>query len=123
MSVLPEREDLPIVDKDELTARVFGKKTLLEKIVGIFVNTYKEMLSAIHQSIKNGDSNALDRAAHALKGVLSNLASASTANLAFQLEMMGKKSDLTGAEELYNILEQEVERLKQALLECLDGMG
>lgn len=92
-----------------------GDVELARKLIEIFVAQCPRLLSDILAAIETGDKDALRRAAHALKGAISNFPSGPARGAAARMEMIAFDGDITAAQEVYPILEQEVQRLKQLL--------
>ena len=113
----PEGQRLDgVFDRAEALTRLGGDEDLLREIAGLFLDGCPRMLSDIRQAIADRDSRALEHAAHALKGSVSNLSARAVFEAALKLEGMSRKGDLTRAEEACAALEQEIECLKSALL-------
>jgi HPt (histidine-containing phosphotransfer) domain-containing protein len=62
-----------------------------------------------------GDAVGLERAAHALKGSVSNFAAPEAFQATQKLEKMGCEQNLSQAEEAYAALEKEILKLQTAL--------
>jgi CheY-like chemotaxis protein len=105
----------PVIDRDELLARVGGKVEIVAKIAKMFLASGPRLLSEVREAIARGDSAELMSAAHTLKGAVGNFSSKGAFEAALQLETMGRDNDLTHAQEVYSMLEKEMERLKPAL--------
>jgi PAS domain S-box-containing protein len=88
---------------------------LAKKLVDIFVDQSPHLVEQIHSAIAAGDSDALRRAAHALKGTISNFPAGPAREVAARMEMVGFDGDISAAREIYPLLEQEVTRLKSVL--------
>ncbi len=113
----PEGQRLDeVFDRAEALTRLDGDEDLLREIAGLFLDNCPRMLSDIRQAVADRDSRALERAAHALKGSVSNLSARAAFEAVLRLEEMSRKGDLTRAEDACAALEQEIERLKSALL-------
>ena len=54
---------------------------------------------------------------HSMKGAVGNLGARKAFEYARQLEMMGKKGDLSNAEELVNQLERELKKISEKFLD------
>ena len=67
--------------------------------------------------LNRDDSEALERAAHTLKGSVGDFAATSAYEMAFRLEQMGRDDNITHAEEAYTALEEEMKRLVPVLAE------
>ena len=72
-------------------------------------------MTTMRAAIEAGDPNALEGAAHTLKGALGNLVEPSRCAAASQLEAMGRRGDLADAPKAYAALETQIGCLKQHL--------
>ena len=88
---------------------------LARKLVSIFLEQSPRLMSDIRAAIAAGDASELRRAAHALKGTISNFPLGPARGAAAQMETFGYDGDLAGAREALPLLEQEVERLQSLL--------
>jgi HPt (histidine-containing phosphotransfer) domain-containing protein len=104
-----------IIDRAEIMERVDGDVELLAEIVELFLSDCPRLLSEIREAIERRDSKALERAAHALKGSVSNFAATAAFEAALRLENIGSNGDMAHAEEAYAALEEEVKYLEPAL--------
>lgn len=111
----PKQPASEIVDRATVLARVGGDVEVLREVVGLFLDNCPKLLSEIREAVARGDDKALARAAHTLKGSVSNFAAKNAFEAALKLETMGMEADLTGAEDAYAFLEAEITRLKPAL--------
>jgi CheY-like chemotaxis protein len=111
----PQMAKSDVLDLAEMLTHVDGDRQLLKEIVELFLEDCPKQLSDIRQAITRGDSAALMRTAHTLKGSVGNFAAKAAVDLALQLEMMGRQGNLGGAPEAYSGLEKEIENLKLAL--------
>ena len=105
----------PIFDRNMTLAQVEDDKGLLQELIGLFFDGIPKLLSAIQESITRRDARALERAAHTLKGAVSNFGAKSACDAALRLEVIGRGGDFTHSEEAYAELEKEVTRLGGAL--------
>jgi HPt (histidine-containing phosphotransfer) domain-containing protein len=78
------------------------------------------LLSAIHEAMVRRDAKALARAAHTLKGAMSNLSANEAFAAALRLEMLGHGGDLTNVEGVYAELAKAIIRLKGVLATLVD---
>ena len=104
-----------IMDMAEILERAGGDMELVMDVAGLFLDECPELLSEMQEAIAQRDSRTLERAAHTLKGSAANLAAKSVSGAALKLEIMGRDSDMTHAEEAYELLKEEVQRLKPVL--------
>jgi HPt (histidine-containing phosphotransfer) domain-containing protein len=72
-------------------------------------------LSALREALACGDSDAVARLAHALKGSVGNFAARHAVEAAQKLEMIGREGEVARGMEAYAELEAAIERLKPAL--------
>lgn len=72
---------------------------------------YDGMIGAIREAAGKGDGEALEKAAHALKGSLSYLAAKPAADAASGLEKAGRGRNLMNLEEKLSLLEMECGKL------------
>ena len=107
----PER----ILDKEALLARVDGDTELLQELLALFLADCPRKLAEIRQAVANHDAKTIERAAHALKGSVSNFCAQPAFEAALKLELLGREGNLTQAEEAYEALEKEVARLLPAI--------
>jgi two-component system sensor histidine kinase/response regulator len=114
------QEQVPIDTAAALT-RAEGDVELLKELVGLFLEDLPEMMSNLHDAITAGDANAIERAAHKLKGSVGNFAAQPAFEAASKLEVLGRDATLSEAEPAYVKLENEVKRLKSAMAN-LSGM-
>jgi signal transduction histidine kinase/HPt (histidine-containing phosphotransfer) domain-containing protein len=111
----PERDRAEAFDPKQALKGVNGDMDLLREVVRIFLEESPGMMAEIETAIDEKDAARLDRAAHVLKGSVGNFGSRSTFDLALRLEMMAKDRKIDGAEEIFNALSEEMERLGKAL--------
>ena len=74
------------------------------------------MLEDIRQALRAGNSTALERAAHALKGSVGNFTMPGPWETAQRLELLAKSGQLSGAAEILYTLEQQLALFNQILL-------
>jgi CheY-like chemotaxis protein len=88
---------------------------LARKLVSIFLEQSPKLMDQIRDAIDTDDAPALRRAAHALKGTISNFPLGPARGAAAQMEGLGFDGDLAGAREALPLLQQEVDRLTALL--------
>jgi PAS domain S-box-containing protein len=123
MVVPPERDEMPdgdrfddVMDWNAAVRHLEGDVELLKEIAQVFLDQSPTLLSVMREAAETGDGKSLERAAHTLKGSVSNFAAKGAFDAAHRLENMGRRGDLNDAEEAFDDLEQEIERLKPALV-------
>lgn len=101
---------------DAAVEQLEGDVGLLSEIAEMFLEESPGLLSKIQEAAAQGDSAALERAAHTLKGSLGNFGAQPAFDAAQRLEHMGRDGDMSGAGAACATLETEIERLKPALI-------
>ncbi|MCH7493451.1 PAS domain S-box protein, partial [bacterium] len=110
------------VDEKGLIARVEGDHELLREVVELFLEEHPETMAQIGRALEKGDGAAVARAAHMMKGSVSNFCAEPARSAALRLEEAGKSGDLSGAVALFHALERELDQLQRALLSVVAGM-
>jgi HPt (histidine-containing phosphotransfer) domain-containing protein len=109
-----------VFDKNEILENFDGDEEFFTELVEIFITDTPEQLSEIKEAVDNSKSRDLERSAHKLKGAVANFGEKAAFETAFQLEMMGRECRLDGADEVYDTLVKEIERLVNALKEFVE---
>jgi two-component system sensor histidine kinase/response regulator len=104
-----------VFDRAAALERVGGDLELLAELAGLFLDDHPKLLAAIRAAIASGNHQALEQAAHTLKGSVSNFCARAAAEAALRLERMGREGDLARATEACAALVGEIERLKPLL--------
>ena len=101
-----------IVDETELNEIMDNDIALIKECFNDFIIEYPQILSDIKKAIKSQDASRLGTSAHKLKGSLKYLAAKPAAEIASQLEYMGKKETLDKSQDIYINLETECQKLQ-----------
>ncbi|MEX2137792.1 MAG: Hpt domain-containing protein [Pirellulales bacterium] len=88
---------------------------LLQELIELFLGNCPALLAALETSVANRDCCAIERAAHAMKGSLRNICADRCADAAWELESMGRLNDFAHAETALATLQNELNRVRQAL--------
>lgn len=104
-----------IIDERDLLERVGGDLEFLNEIATMFLDECPRMLQEIRTACVRGDAEALQHAAHTLKGCVANFGAGPAREAALKLEMIGRAGDLTPAPVACNDLESELARFTEAL--------
>ena len=99
-----------------------GETELMGEVAGVFLKDSPKLIVKIRTALNQGDSQALDHAAHSLKGSVSNFAAPAAYEAASRLETMGRQSDLTNAEDAFQTLQSEIENLVPSLHVLVKGV-
>lgn len=103
------------LDRTKVLERMGGDRDLLKEIAGLFVSECPRMLSDIRDAVKDGDAEALHKAAHALKGSVGNFAAEAAVQAALRLETMGRTGAMSDASRAVKELEREIDRVREGL--------
>jgi HPt (histidine-containing phosphotransfer) domain-containing protein len=104
-----------VFDRNAFLDRVEGDTNLLQEILGLFFDEIPGLMSEIQEPIARGDAQALERAAHTLKGCVGTFGAKGAYDLALTLETMGRGENLAEAKNTYAKLEAEIAQLTGAL--------
>lgn len=104
------------VDPDALIELVDRDFDLLEALVTAFLEECPDYLDAIRAAVTEQDPEALQREAHKLKGAVGNLRAGPALEATQKLEEIAESEDFQQAEPALDALEQELDRLRTALL-------
>jgi CheY-like chemotaxis protein len=103
-------------DRAALFESVGGDEVLLREIIGIFLNTDEpRLIAALDDAAAKRDGRALEMAAHALKGLLSELRAKRAAELARSLEVSGHNGEMGDLDARVAALISEMGKLKHQL--------
>lgn len=97
--------------------RMGGDEELLREVARLFLDEYPGLIEEIRIAATANDTDALQRAAHSLKGSVSNFGAESVCNAAYVLENMGRKGDLSAVTSNIQSLIQALDYIRPALLE------
>ena len=106
-----------VFDHKKALASLDGDTDLLCEVIDIFLETCPELLDAVRKAVEKRDAEAVERAAHSLKGAVATLSALDAAATAQRLETMGREGGLAEAQEVCAMLEGQMQRLESALLD------
>ncbi len=81
----------------------------------LFATESTKLMERIRKAITNKDASELQRAAHTLKGSIRIFGAERSAAAAMRLETMGRDENLIDAEQAWQVLVKEIERLMPLL--------
>jgi hypothetical protein len=85
--------------------------------VGLFLDEdCPKLLSELHEAVLRRDSQMLERAAHALKGMVGEFCAKPAFEAALRLQMIGYNGDLSRVDDAYVGFKKEIEQLRQVLI-------
>ena len=99
--------------------RLGGDTTLLREITAIFLAEYPGLLAEIRDAIATGKSRDVERAAHTLKGSVSNFGVVAATKAALELELIGRHGRMADAPAAFNHLLERFRELEPMLVKLL----
>jgi two-component system, sensor histidine kinase and response regulator len=111
----------PPFDEAAFLARVDGDHTLLRELVELFLMDCPQRLTSLRQAIQDADWQAVERAAHSLKGAVSNFCARTALDATLHLESLARTGDASRIAAAYSELEHELTRLQEALVHVAAG--
>jgi HPt (histidine-containing phosphotransfer) domain-containing protein len=106
---------IPIADLDAALHALEGDRALLQRIARLFVQQAPELFDDVENAIERSDASALERAAHKIRGSVTNFASTRTHDAALRLETMGRQNDFACAAEARDELVACMKELRETL--------
>ncbi len=118
-----ERDESPpggraILDRSALMSIVGGNRELIAELVDLYWQSLPKQMANIREALDDGNADQCQYWAHALKGMSLNLSARQTADIALEMELLGKEGDLSAGEAVWQRLRAAVDRLRRAT----DGM-
>jgi HPt (histidine-containing phosphotransfer) domain-containing protein len=92
-----------------------GEPDIVAEVGDLFIKYSPEKISAIEQSVENGDAKGLQMAAHSLKSSSAYVGALRLSTLSKELEMMGRSQALQEARVKADLLKSEYQRVLTAL--------
>lgn len=92
-----------------------GDRVLLAELIHIFLDDAPRLIAELRAGILAKDVQAIERAAHALKGSVVNFAAQPVRDLAYDIEMKGRSKNLDGIADSFERLEAEYGELENAM--------
>jgi HPt (histidine-containing phosphotransfer) domain-containing protein len=102
--------------------RLEGDQELLGELVELFLADSPRLLEEIRAAVESQDADQLMRAAHTLKGSVSNFCAPLAVEAAQKLEAQGRAGNLASAPQCLARLEQVMERLTAELGQLAQGL-
>lgn len=96
-------------------SRFDGDELLARELVALFLVECPRMMAAVRDGVQNGTADDVRRAAHTLKGSMSNFTDRAPVTTAFALEQHGAAGRLADAAATLAQLEREVADLLAAM--------
>ena len=116
LEVKPPDSTLPTAPRivwnmGETLERLGGDEKLFHEVIEIFLDDVPKHLASLGRAVAAGDAEAVEEAAHILKGELGYLGISEVSQMARALEEIGRNSDLRFAAGLYATFASELSEL------------
>ena len=112
-----------IFNKTNFMDNFHGMEEVAWEIIANFIVSLPSLKKRIEMAIISKDSSELEIAAHTLKGVVSNFYAEPARVLACKLEEMGHSKMTENNEEIFRVLNIELDRLVIVLEELVKNKG
>jgi len=116
---MTDTQSLPVFDYDDFMERMDGDMDLLKEVIEIFLEDAPSLVGALRLAILGGDKDAMERAAHTLKGAAANISAKGLQSLSANMQEIIKKGEAGDIEKLLGNMETHYEELAKALRSCL----
>lgn len=100
-----------IFEPEEVLEQIGGSKELLREMIVIFRMVYPDDIRNIDESLRSGDPESVRRAAHRMKGSVSNFGKRKAYRLALEMEEEAKDNDLSNMGRRFIELKTELDLL------------
>ena len=105
-----------VFDQTTFMSRLEGDELLGREIVQIFLGECPRLRENVRQAVERRDASVLERAAHALKGSVGDMAAPHALEAARTLEQMARVGNLDGSEAAMKDLEIALQELVNELV-------
>jgi len=106
---------IPAFSLDEALAQLGGELGLFREMVGFFFGDGLRLLAEILAVAASGDTTAIEKNAHRLKGTVLYLGAEAASEAITRVEDLANSGDLAGTARAIRVMETEMERLTAAL--------
>ena len=100
--------------------RELGDSNLLSELAQMFLAEVPDRIGALREAIDKGDTQALKRITHTLKGSSANMGARRMSRLCLDLEQAGETHDLSAAASILELLNKEFDRVRTELSALAD---
>jgi|GEM_PF-12165 len=96
-----------VIDEDEMMDMIGDDRELMVELFRSYVEEAPGMMADIEAAFAAGDGEALRQAAHKIKGTLIYIAAKRAADLAFQMENLGREGNVDAARPIFDEFREE----------------
>ena len=111
-----------VFDLSSALETVDGDKGFFVEIADLFLDGLTDSIAGIRDGIARDDANAVEQAAHSLKGSVGNFGARRAYEIAYGLEVLGRNGKLAESEDAISELEREFRALEAAMKDTLSEM-
>jgi PAS domain S-box-containing protein len=111
----PQPDDAPLADLEASLFRFSNDRDFMKEMAAEFRDHLPARIDEFDAALQAGNIQDLGRLAHNLKGVCLNFNARRLADASAQLELCGKREDLSDAPALVELVKTEIKRLKEYL--------
>lgn len=108
-----------IIDLEELLERTENDRELMRDLLTIFKEEFPQRLQALGAAVASLNAASVVLEAHALKGMLSNLAAVEAATAVAELERLGRKNETSKLRECFSQFEAIAKELSRQVEACM----
>ena len=109
-------------DKEALLEEIDDDHEFLAETFQMFTEDAAVLLQQMGEALTAKDAGKVASAAHTIKSMVGNFSAAPAHTAALELEMLAKSDDLSEAPAQIEKVRTEVERLKKALGDLIEGV-
>jgi PAS domain S-box-containing protein len=108
----------PVFDRYSFLTRLEGDELLAGEIIELFLQECPKLLEGVRQAAAQHNASLLERAAHAMKGSVGDIAAPQAFDAARTLEYLARDGKLDGADAAMMSLESSIQQLLGELQNC-----
>jgi signal transduction histidine kinase/CheY-like chemotaxis protein/HPt (histidine-containing phosphotransfer) domain-containing protein len=102
-------------DLGQMLERLGGDESLLQEVLGIFLEQTPKLLETLRTALARGDAEAIERTAHSMKGELGYLGAQAVSQKARKLEELGRSRNLESASQIFASFEADILAIVEAI--------
>jgi len=111
------------IDLHELLARVENDRELMQDLLSIFKEEFPQRHQALREAVDSRDASRVVSEAHALKGMLSNLAAGEAAAASAELERLGRNKETAKFRQSFANFERIARELSRQVAAYMDRVS
>ncbi len=115
---LSELDGLLVLDAARASEVTGGNARILDRVTAVFVESVPREMKELSAALTSSNTEEAQRLAHCIKGAAASLGAARVNHIAYQMELTTRAGHLSEAQELFNVMEPEFDRLIETLCEA-----